>query len=353
MYKFVSKENIGLGLACLVAASAYAAKPADKFDLSQWSITLPIDGNNDGKVDTVDVKKIKKYSHPDFFYVDKDGYMVFTTPNKATTTSGSSNSRSELRQMIRGKNTKIKVKSPGNNFALKAHKKAKKYGSIGGKMSATLKVNHVAINAKYPNKYPAFSVVVGQVHAGKDKDLMKSNSGYGWGNEPIKIYYKKWPGHEKGSVFWTYERNLTKADPDRIDIAYPVWGNTWGNPADPGKEGIALGEEFSYTINVHKNTMYLTFESDNHKTIQQQIDLANNIDANGKVDTKDHPHGYAGEWFYFKAGAYDQCSVKDAEGFWYTACGGTGVWKTDYANGDYASVAFSKLVLSDSEKPKN
>ena len=136
----------------------------------------------------------------------------------------------------------------------------------------------------------------------KIRKLLKENNGYGWGNEPIKIYYKKWPNHETGSVFWNYERNLAKKDPNRTDIAYPVWGNTWENPENPGAEGLKLGEEFSYTINVYENTMYLEFSSANKKTVKYQIDLANNVDAHGKVDEKDLATGYTGDWHYFKAG---------------------------------------------------
>ena len=56
-------------------------------------------------------------------------------------------------------------------------------------MDATLRVDHVAGN---PNKKPAYSVVVGQIHA---MTYNNTNSGFGYGNEPLKIYYKKWPGH--------------------------------------------------------------------------------------------------------------------------------------------------------------
>ena len=92
--------------------------PADKFDLSEWNITLPTDENNDGKPDSVSVKDIQDFSHPDFFYVDENGGMVFTSPNKALTTANSSNTRSELRHMLRGKSTRIKTKSPKNNFTV-------------------------------------------------------------------------------------------------------------------------------------------------------------------------------------------------------------------------------------------
>jgi len=322
--------------------------PADKFDLSHWKITLPTDLNKDGKIDEISVKNIQKFAHPYFFALNTNNEMVFTVPNKAITSANSTNTRSELRQMPRGKNTKIKTHSAKNNFGIASNPKAK---IIGGKLNASLKVNHVAKHAGYPDKRPAYSVVVGQIHATKDKSIVAEGKGFGYGNEPIKIYYKKWPNHDKGSVFWNYERNLEKKDKNRTDIAYPVWGNTWENPAAPGDAGIALGEEFSYEINVHGDIMYLTFETANQKTVKYEINLANNVDANGKVDSKDNAKGYEGDFLYFKAGAYNQCSTKDASGDWYTACPGTGDWATDRANGDFTSVAFTKLLLSDSTQP--
>ncbi len=247
--------------------------------------------------------------------------------------------------MLRGTNTDIGTHSPGNNFALQANPAGEIFG---GRLNATLKVNHVAERAGHPEKYPAFSMVVGQIHADKNEEQMAEGKGFGYGNEPLKIYYKKFPDHQNGSVFWNYERNLEKDDPNRTDIAYVVWGNSWDNPADPGENGVALGEEFSYEVNVHGNIMSLTFESPGKEKKQFQINLADNIDPNGEVDTKDNPLGYAEDFMYFKAGAYNQCSTKDAEGIWYAACPGTGDWAVDKANGDYASASFSKLVLSDS-----
>jgi len=94
------------------------AVPAEKFDLSHWNITLPMDANRDGKVDSVSIKAIQNYSHPDFFYLDENDHMVFTAPNKAATTANSSNTRSELRYMLRGNDTRIKTKASGNNFTV-------------------------------------------------------------------------------------------------------------------------------------------------------------------------------------------------------------------------------------------
>lgn len=329
-----------------LAADAPTENPSDNFDLSQWNITLPADDDGDGKIDSVTVADIQGYTHPDYFYLDDDGNMVFTAPNKAVTTANSSNTRSELRQMLRGTDTKIKTADPGNNFALAAHENASGFAAIGGRMEATLKVNHVALNAKYPEKHPAFSVVIGQIHAGKDPE---PHNGFGYGNEPLKIYYKKLPGHDTGSVFWNYEKNLAKEDPNRMDVAYPVWGNTWESQEDPGAAGIALNEEFSYSVHVVGNLMYLSFDAADKQRVVYQLDLSDNVDAHGQMDSNDHPMGYTGDWMYFKAGAYNQCSVKDDPGFWYPACAGTGEWSIDESNGDYARVTFSRLVLSSSE----
>lgn len=326
------------------AMSKPNAVPADYFDLSHWNITVPVDANNDSKVDTVKVKDIQTYSHPDFFYVNAAGHIVFAAPNKALTTPNSSNTRSELRYMSRGSNTNIKTSAPGNNFALRAHPDADGFASIGGRMEATVQVDHVARRAGNPDRPPAYSAVIGQIHAIKDKP---QSGTFGYGNEPLKIYFKKYPHHDTGSVFWNYERNLAKEDPNRTDIATPVWGHGWTNPEDPGKNGIPLGQPLSYVVNVYEDVMHLEFSTAGKPSMKFQINLADNVDANGKVDSKDNPKGYAGDAHYFKAGIYNQCSTKDAPGIWYAACPGTGDWETDKANGDYAQATFSRLVVTD------
>ena len=198
----------------------------------------------------------------------------------------------------------------------------------------------------------AYSVVVGQIHS--VKNAKAHTSGFGYGNEPIKVFYKKWPGHQTGSVFWTYERNLPKDHPDRTDLDHVVWGNSWDNSDDPGAQGIALGQQFSYRINVIGNQMRLTFDTtDPSQRVTFSVDLSNNIGPSGWVDEKDNPGGYAQDSLYFKAGAYNQCSSKDSSSFRYPACAGTGDWETDKTNGDYVSVAFQQLHLSrPSAQPK-
>ncbi len=314
--------------------------PADKFDMRNWKITIPSDINEDGRVDEIEGVAMMSYSHSDFFHLDKDGNIVFEVHNKAITTKNSKNARSELRQMARGADFSIDTHDNKNNWALSSHPDADSFSSVGGTLEATLKVNHVSLHAKFPEKYPAHSVVVGQIHAEKDNAQIKAKTGFGHGNEPIKIFYKKFPGHKMGSVFWNYERNLEKNDPNRADIAYPVWGRTWENSEEPGESGIALGEEFRYKIDVQGTMMYLTFETARHDAVQYEIDLSKG------VDSKDSPQGYAKDAFYFKAGAYGQCSVQESHPIWGPGCEGTGDFAIDKKNGDYNSVTFSALKLN-------
>jgi len=329
-------------VAALGESSAEVA-PGSAFDLSQWKITLPSDANGDGKPDEIDVRALQGFAHPDYFYMSEDGRMVFAAPNKAPTTKNTTNTRSELRQMLRGENTRIGTHDPENNFAVEARKGSDKFAAIGGKMEATLRVDHVSRNAGDPSKKPAYSAVIGQIHAIKYKS---TRSGFGYGNEPIKIYYKKFPGHETGSVFWNYELNLASDDPDRTDLSVPVFGAPWESDEDPGEKGIALGEDFSYTINVHKNTMYLTFHNERLGTVRHTRSLVRG------ATKKDNPYAYGGDSLYFKAGIYNQCSTRTGTSMWYAGCPGTGDWEVDKANGNYAQASFSRLVIGPSTPPE-
>ena len=348
----LAQVSLGFILFASIACATETQIPAERFDLSFWKLTLPLDEDENGKADEVDTRELARYSHPEFFYIDRDGFLVFTAPNNATTTPNSSNTRSELRQMFRGTDTSVSNYDPQNNFALEAHPHARLFADIGGQLEATLKVLHVPERAKYADRPSAFSVVVGQIHGLKDAELVRSGSGFGYGNEPLKIFYKKWPGHASGSVFWTYERNLERDNPDRRDIAYPVWGNSWDNPDDPGAEGIVLGQLFNYNVNVRGNVMYLTFRTtDPGRIVRYRLDLSDNVDAHGVVDEKDNPDGYSGDAMYFKAGVYNQCSTRDTDDTGDPACAGTGDWATDKVNGDYASVAFRRIQLTRSVEP--
>ena len=201
--------------------------------MDEWKILLG-DGTR--------FEDLVNFDKEDFFYVENDGksdWVVYKTPNSGITSKNSSNTRTELGQ------------------------KKRWISEAGGKLTGTLKVQHVSTtgDARVSSSY---SVVIGQIHSDEGHE-----------NEPLKIFYKKFPGHTKGSVFWNYEINTEGSNDGRWDFSTVVWGHDFsvvGSSAsaypDEPEDGIALGEEFSYEVNIYEGIMYLTFTSEGHETIK-------------------------------------------------------------------------------------
>jgi hypothetical protein len=286
---------------------------------------------------------LANYEKKDFFYVSNDGetdWVVYKTPNSGVTSRTSSNTRTELGQ------------------------KEHWIPETGGKLTGTLKVMHVSTSGD-ARVAASYSVVVGQIHSDEGHE-----------NEPCKIYYKKFPGHTKGSVFWNYEINTAGDDNSgRWDYSTAVWGydmsvvgeSPTSYPEEP-KDGIELGEEFSYEINVHKGIMYLTFKSEGHETVQitknlLKTEFASSADIPQQIVTMyksigrdgiERENAYAGEIQYFKQGAYNQTNGKSPEEniVWYT---GADTYEGDiakqYANGDYTEVWFKEATVGPGTLP--
>jgi len=302
--------------------------PSDVFPYyDKWVIKL---GDGESSKDLVG------YEKKDYFYtVNEDGknWVVYKTPNSGITTKNSSNTRTEL-----GEKRRWKPKE-------------------GGRLTGTLKVQHVSTTGD-ARVAASYAVVVGQIHSDE-----------GHKNEPLKIFYKKFPGHTKGSVYWNYEINTQDSNDGRWDFSTSVWGHDMSvigdapdSYPDEPKDGIALGEEFSYEVIVTDGIMKLNFTSPNHeaKTFtknlikseyikssdipQQILTLYASIDRDGT----EQPTAYAGEDQFFKQGAYNQTNGKKPETnmVWST---GSEVYGGDiakqYANGSYAEVWFSKATV--------
>ena len=300
--------------------------PAENFNLKPWKLTLPEADTRSGKKNKVLEVQETQVNTPGFIYKPwfftspSNGGLVFKTPNHAPTTKGSSNTRSELREMIRAGNKKIKTHSPKNNFVLAAHPKAKKFASIGGKLASTLKVDWVSTSGN-DAKYAAHSVVVGQIH-GSGK------------MEPVKIFYRKLPGHDKGSLFWNYELSPENQD-DRQDVPHNVWGDYNLRASDPSPaDGIALEERFSYVIDVTGDILTVSFKKSDGTVVAHSRDIAAPY-TGYELDL-----GYGRDWMYFKAGAYNQCNL-GTKGNWGTACSNDGI-----EAGDYAQVTFFQIDVS-------
>jgi hypothetical protein len=210
----------------------------------------------------------------------------------------------------------------------------------------------------------SYSVVVGQIHSAEGHE-----------NEPLKIFYKKFPGHTKGSVFWNYEINTEGDNSKRWDYSTAVWGDNMyvvgssatSYPEEPA-DGIALGEEFSYEVNVYNGIMYLTFASKGHETVKFTKNLLKSEFATySKIpkhiltlyasigrDGIERENAYTGERQYFKQGAYNQTNWKYTEEniIWST---GSETYNGDiakqYANGCYTEVWFKEATLGSGTEP--
>lgn len=299
----------------------YASNVIPFFD--HWNLILG-DGSNAGVANEVE--------YEDFFYTEKEGsqeWVVFKAPNAGNTHGTSNNTRTELAQ--------LKKWSPMTDANLEATLKVMNVSSTGDARVAS-----------------THCVVVGQIH-----------SADGHENEPLKIFYKKFPGHTKGSVFWHYEINTAGDDNSgRWDFSTAVWGydfsvvgtseNTY--PEEPA-DGIALGEEFSYEIDVKDGLMTLTFTSDGHeiKTFTKNLitsEYTTTADIPKQTqglfvpigqDGVERENAYADEGLFFKLGCYNQTNGKSPEvnRNW---CSGAethgGDIQKQYSDGNYAEVWF-------------
>ncbi|MDA8595652.1 polysaccharide lyase family 7 protein [Flavobacteriaceae bacterium] len=320
-----------LAFITLISCKEKALYPSDIIPvLDHWNLILG-DGSNAGIA--------TNFENENYFYSQGD-WVVFKTPNAGDTHGTSNNCRTELAQ--------LKKWSP----------------TTPAKLSASLKVMNVSTTGD-ARVAASYSVVVGQIH-----------SADGHENEPLKIFYKKFPGHQKGSVFWHYEINTEGADNSgRWDYSSAVWGNDFSvvgptedsYPLEP-QDGIALGETFSYTIEVKSDgIMYLTFSSPGHETKT----FTKNLIESEYTQTKDIPEqtkelfvsigqggleratAYLGEGLFFKLGAYNQTNGLSPEvnRNW---CSGAQTYGGNlikqYQTGNYTEVWFKDAQIEISEE---
>lgn len=285
---------------------------------------------------------LKDFENKTFFYTSKEGgtdWVVYKTPNSGETHGTSNNCRTELAQK--------KKWYPTTKHA---------------KLTGTCKVMNVSStgDARVASTH---SVVIGQIH-----------SADGHENEPFKLFYKKFPGHKKGSVFWNYEINTAGDDNGgRWDVSNAIWGNDFSvvgptantYPPEPA-DGIELGEEMSYEVWVENGIMTLKFMSEGHETktftknlIETEYGTADKMPEQVKKlfvpigqDGVERPKAYTGEGLFFKQGCYNQTNGKSPEvnGVW---CSGAethgGDIEKQYADGNYAEVWFKEASVEISD----
>jgi len=247
--------------------------PSKYFDLSDWSLSEPTDRDGNGRSDHIYENDLNNGHRSEFFYASKDSGMVFKCPIQGYKTSkNTSYTRTELREMLRVGNKKIKTKGPNkNNWVFKGSPNMDTAGGYDGHLKATLAVNHVTRSGS-PKQVGR--VIIGQIHAEDD--------------EPLRLYYRKLPQNKKGAVYFAHENRNTGED-----IYYDLIGSRKDNADDPN-DGIALNEKFSYEVLVVDTYLSIKINRPNKIAIQKVINM------------KDSGYAVEGEYMYFKAGVYNQ-----------------------------------------------
>lgn len=253
-------------------AKGYHA-PMKFFDLSDWSLSVPTDEDGNGKADHIKEVGLSMMGYKsDYFYANNDGGLVMTCPiGGFRTSSNTSYTRVELREMLRAGNTDISTKgTTKNNWVHKKSRASKKAGGYDGQLKATLAINKVTTTG---NQEQIGRVIIGQIHA---KD-----------NEPIRLYYRKLPNNEKGSIYFAHEKR------DGKEEYHELIGSKSKKAANPEK-GIALNEKFSYTITLLKNELTVKIYRPYKPVVKKTVNIRTS--------------GYKArhEYLYFKAGVYNQ-----------------------------------------------
>ncbi len=246
--------------------------PSGNFDLTFWKLTRPNNTEKDEKT------LANGYIREGEFYTDSiTGAMVFWCPNTGATTSNTSFPRTELREMLRRGDSSIGTQGINkNNWVFSSSNLANQEaaGGVDGIMTATLQVDHVSLTSDEFRKVGR--TIIGQIHASDD--------------EPCRLYYRKLPGHERGSIYFAHEPTTG------AEQWYNMIGSRSDSQADPA-DGIALGEKFSYEIKAIGNLLTVTIIREGKPDVVQEVDMTNS--------------GFADDWMYFRAGNYNQNNAGD------------------------------------------
>lgn len=255
--------------------------PSGNFDLLDWTLSVPVDDNNDGKADTIkEIPLSSGYSLSPYFYTGSDGGLVFrSNVSGPKTSTNTSYTRSELREMLRRGDTNFATKGVnGNNWVFSSAPGSDRNnaGGVDGTLEATLAVNHVTTTG---SSSQVGRVIIGQIHANDD--------------EPVRIYYRKLPGNDKGAIYFAHEPN------GGSDIYYEMIGSRSSSASTP-TDGISLNEKFSYRIEVVGNQLTVTIMREGKPDVVETADMSNS--------------GYdqGGQYMYFKAGVYNQNNTGNA-----------------------------------------
>ena len=260
--------------------------PSGNFELIDWYLNTPEADSSDRsrRIDEVDLAN--GFVDTNFFWTADDGGMVFKVTNAGARTSTNTQFvRTELREMLRAGNTSINTRNSDgtpnlNNWVFSSAPESAQAsaGAVNGILRATLAVNAVTTTGRESR---LGRVIVGQIHAKSD--------------EPIRLYYRKLPGNERGSIYAAHE--ISGGD----DIYFEIVGSRDSDAANP-TAGPALDEIWSYEIIAEGNLL---------TTIIRIGDLEGVELGRAVIDMSASGYDVADDFMYFKAGAYNQNNTDD------------------------------------------
>lgn len=249
-------------------------------DLQDWYLSIPTDDDDSGTADNISESRLANgFTHSEYFYVSKDGALVMRSPTVGFKTSTNTNYvRVELREMLRRGNTDIRTQGVNkNNWVLSSATQSNqdKSGGVDGRLHVSMSVNQVTTTGE---NYQIGRVIIGQIHANDD--------------EPVRLYYRKLPNNNLGSIYFAHERRANVSDgTDKEEIWIEMIGSRDSNAPNP-TDGIALNERFSYTIDTQGNTLNVTISRDGKSDVTRSVNM-----ENSGYDEED-------QYLYFKVGVY-------------------------------------------------
>ena len=254
---------------------------SNAIELIDWYLNTPeIDRVDDGvdiavRIDEIDLANDYE---DDFFFPSADGGLVFAAPLAGgRTSSGTKFTRTELREMLRRGTESISTQGINQNnwvFDNATTDQQTRAAAVGGRLEATLSVDYVSISG---DESQVGRVIIGQIHANDD--------------EPIRLYYRKLPSNSKGAIYFAHE-------PQEGDDVYTEMIGTRSRSLPNPEDGIALGEVFSYVIDVTGTTLTVTISREGKDDLVADYDMS---DSGYYPSVNDEE-----QYMYFKAGVYNQ-----------------------------------------------
>lgn len=230
--------------------------PSSNYNLSQWSLTLPIPLGNVSTASSIGVATLNSgYTKAPFFFTDPvTGTMNFFTPVGGGTTPGSNYARTELLEVLPGAYTTWKLSTFASNT-----------------LTASLLVSQVPPVEK--------RMVIAQIHDKGNTDVFGNRAS----NSPfVKLYY-----------------DLNPLDPNNNPCNGCVYAQVRKTPSQASFLRIV-----NLIRNIPLNTIFtyqLTLLRDGNLTIR-----ANGQSTQIKVSTSaDNLIGWGAQELYFKAGVYN------------------------------------------------